>query len=136
VVELLITRGQIACAQDDYAQARARLAESVALGWPGGPHWLVATGLEQLARVAVAQGHAAQAAQLCAACAAWREAIGAPLPPYRRASYDATLAAVHHTLGEADFATAWAEGTAWRLDQAIAAALTAAPAVPGPPSGS
>jgi hypothetical protein len=127
VVELLITLGQIVCAQGDYARARAALAEGVALGWPGDPHLLVANGLEALAQLAAAQGQAAHAAQLCAACAAWRTEIGAPLPPYRHASYQAILAAARRTLGERDFAAAWAEGAAWPLHQAVSAALAADP---------
>jgi hypothetical protein len=127
VVELLITQGQIACAQGDYARAWAALAEGVALGWPGDPHLLVANGLEQLAHLAVAQGQAAHAARLCAACVAWRTEMDAPLPPCRRAGHEAMLAAARRTLGEDDFAAAWAEGTAWRLQQAVTAALAAAP---------
>ena len=125
VLELLITRGQIACAQGDYQRARAVLVEGVAQGWPGGPLWVVATGLEELARVALAEGQAGYAVRLCAATAAWRIDVGTPLPPYRRATYEATLAAARRTLGEDDFTLAWVEGAAWRLEEAIAALAAA-----------
>jgi predicted ATPase/DNA-binding SARP family transcriptional activator len=123
VVSLLITHGQIACASGEYAQAQALLVEALKRGWPGGPHWLVVTGLEELTRVELAAGKAARAAQLYAAAVCWRSQMEAPLQPYRRAALDATLAAARAALGEQAFAAAWAEGSAWPPEQAIAVAL-------------
>jgi predicted ATPase/DNA-binding SARP family transcriptional activator len=127
VIELLITQGQIACAQSDYGRARTLLAEGVALGWPAGPHWLVTTGLEELSRVWVAAGDVQHAVRLCGAAASWRASVVAPLQPYRLASYEANLHQARRALDSDDFTTSWAEGMAWRLEQAVVASTSISP---------
>jgi non-specific serine/threonine protein kinase len=101
VAETLITLAKLACDQGDYQQARRHLIESLALGWPAGPYWLAAAALEELSRAAVASGHATDAARLSAATSQWRRATGVPLPPYRRAACDATLAEARRMLDTA-----------------------------------
>jgi len=83
-------------------------------GWPAGPHYVVAAGLEEMARVAVALQQAALATRLCGAAAAWRHTMGTPLQPYRRASSERTLQDARAALGDCDFAAAWAAGEALR----------------------
>jgi hypothetical protein len=49
--------------------------------------------------------------------------MDAPLQPYRRAKFEATLTTILDALGAVGFATAWAEGAAWKPDRAVAAVL-------------
>jgi hypothetical protein len=62
-------------------------------------------------------------ARLLAASDAAREPMGYPRPAINQPDTDATLAAVRAALGEAGFTSAWAEGRAMPLEQAIALAL-------------
>ena len=54
-------------------------------------------------------------------------ASGAPLPPAERADYEKRLAAVRASLGDAAWASLWAEGHEMTLAQAVALALSEGP---------
>jgi DNA-binding NarL/FixJ family response regulator len=55
------------------------------------------------------------------AAEALREAIGTPLPPVERATYERSIAAARAQLGEEAFAAAWQEGRTMTLEQVLAA---------------
>jgi hypothetical protein len=76
-----------------------------------------------MAAIDVAERQPARAAHLFGAASALREALGAPLPPPDRPTYDCALESARGQLGKQAFATAWAEGQAMTLEQAIAFAL-------------
>jgi hypothetical protein len=88
--------------------------------------------LEGLALVLAEQGQrpagARRAARLLGAAEATRRALGAPRPPIERAEQEATVLAARAALDEAAFATAWAEGEALSLEEAVAEALAEEPA--------
>jgi hypothetical protein len=115
--------GKMACDKGDYGQAGAQLKESLALRQESKSRRGIASVLEGLAKLTVAQQQAKLAAQLLGAAEALREAIGTPLLPDERADYEQTLAAARTALGEEAFARVWAEGRATPLEQVISNVL-------------
>jgi predicted ATPase/DNA-binding SARP family transcriptional activator len=127
--------GRVARQQGELARAGALLTESLRLRQGGATNDILES-LEGLAGLAVAEEHqhmghperVLRAVRLLSAAAATRDVLGLPLPPGDRAAYERDVAAVHNQLDQATFATAWAEGQALTLEQAIAEALTEEPA--------
>jgi len=81
----------------------------------------IAASLEGLAALEAGQGAPSLAARLWGAAEALREAIGAPIYPVYRASYEQAVANVRIMLGEQAFRMAWTEGRNMTPEQALAA---------------
>jgi predicted ATPase/transcriptional regulator with XRE-family HTH domain len=128
LLELIISSGLLACERGDYRRAKGILREALTLGWPAGPYWKVATALEEVARVTVAEADPETAARLLGATGEWRLRMEAPVPPYRWASVEAASELSRAALGGHAFARARAKGALLRPDAAVALAL-------GPPTG-
>jgi tetratricopeptide (TPR) repeat protein len=79
----------------------------------------IAECFEVLALV-VTQAQQQRAVRLFATAEALRVAIGAPIPASDRAERDSALANLRRALGDAAFATAWAEGEDLTPEQAVA----------------
>ena len=125
----LTNLGNVACKQGDRRWATVLFAESLALSQAMGNKLCIAESLAGLATVACMQAPrsvgARRAAKLCGVVAALRVAINAPLAPADQVEFDATLSVARQELGKERCASAWAEGQAMAMDQAIAYALDA-----------
>jgi predicted ATPase/DNA-binding SARP family transcriptional activator len=115
--------GQVAHRQGNDEAAHSQYEQALLLyrevkSQPG-----IAKSLLRLASLATMRGRARRAAGLFGAAEALREALGAPLPPAEQGDYERDLAAVHAALGVEAFTSAWAEGRALTLEQAVRVAL-------------
>jgi predicted ATPase/class 3 adenylate cyclase len=126
--ESLSFLARIASERGDYSSARALSNECLAIAKESGDRELLASGLERLAGVIAAQQsevtstqQALWAVKLWGAAESLREAIGAPIPPLERATYERAVNAMRTQLGEEVFITTWDEGRNMTSDQALAA---------------
>jgi len=118
--------GHLAHQQGNYALAKTRYREALALYRTFGSPTYTAWCLEGLAATLCAEGRDASATRLCAAAAALREQAQTPLPPAEREAFEQTVASAQAALDEPTFGAEWAAGSAFTQDEAIDDALSAA----------
>jgi predicted ATPase/class 3 adenylate cyclase len=113
--------GHIAVAEGDYARARACYLESLAARQAFAFFGVgLAFTLSGCANLTAALGKHTRAARLAGAAARLCEADGVPPQRVQEAGIAARLDASRRAIGEAAFASAWAEGQALSRDEAVA----------------
>ncbi len=116
--------------QGKNAEACCLYGESIKMFQELGHKRGIARVLELLAASAAAQSNAEQSLRLAGAAAALRQRLGAPLTPAEQPRLEKALEFARRTLDSAAGLTAWMEGWAMPVDQAVEEALNSA-AEPG-----
>jgi len=120
--------GQLAVRQGDLATARAHYEASLGhqQGWRA-LYW-APSSLAGLAAVAAAAGQAGRSLRLAGAATALGEAAALRLPGPEQEVLEGTIEAARAALDERAAPSAWAEGQAMTLEEAVALALEGDPA--------
>jgi predicted ATPase len=109
--------------QGNDAEARRLYGESIRMFQELGHKRGIARALECLAASAAAQSNAEQSLHLAGAAAALRQRLGAPLTPAEQPRLEKALEFARRTLGNAAGLTAWMEGWAMPVEEAVREAL-------------
>src|SRR5947209_10153286 len=116
--------------QGNYATARTSYEACLELLQEVGDREFLASCLEELAAVVVAQETEKRsvseifwAAQLWGAAERLREAISAPIPPVHRAAYEQAVALACSRIGQKAFRAVWTQGRSMTPQQALATRL-------------
>jgi predicted ATPase/class 3 adenylate cyclase len=120
----LYSLGLVTLVGGDFARALGLFKEAMAISRGLGHKISIAHCMDGMAGAWGAQGDTERAALLFGAAAAWRDKIGAAVPPAFRFGYDQNIAAVRQALGEAGFDAKWEEGQKMTFEEAITFALT------------
>jgi len=116
----LTTRARVAIAQGEPDQAERDAHDALAIAAEIEAHLGVPDILECLAVVVGHAGSHREAARLFGAAEAIRERMGAVRFKIWDTGHDASVAVFRDALGEGDFESAWAEGAALSVEEAIA----------------
>ena len=119
IASTLSDLASLSCDQGNNAEARRLYGESIKLFQGLGYKRGIARALECLAVNAAAQSNAEQSLRLAGAAGALRQRLGAPVTPAEQARLEKALEFARRTLGDAAGLTAWMEGWAMPVEQAI-----------------
>ncbi len=123
IASALSDLASLSCDQGNDAEARRLYGESIRMFQELGHKRGIARALECLAASAAAQSNAEQSLHLAGAAAALRQRLGAPLTPSEQPRLEKALEFARRTLGNAAGLTAWMEGWAMPVEQAVREAL-------------
>jgi predicted ATPase/serine/threonine protein kinase len=124
IASALSDLASLSCDQGNNAEARRLYGESIKVFQELGHKRGVARALECLAVSAAAQSNAEQSLHWAGAAAALRQQLGVPLMPAEQRRLEKALEFARRTLGNAAGLTAWMEGWAMPVEQAIQEALS------------
>jgi predicted ATPase/class 3 adenylate cyclase/DNA-binding CsgD family transcriptional regulator len=116
----LTTRCRVAIAQSEPEQAERDAHEALAIAVGMQAFLGVSDTLECVAALAVESSSHREAARLFGAAHSIRQRMGAVRFKVWDASYEASVATLRNSISEADFDSAWTEGAALSIDEAIA----------------
>jgi len=123
IASALSDLASLSCDLGNDAEARRLYGESIRMFKELGHQRGIARTLESLAASAAAQSNAKQSLHLAGAAAALRQRLGAPLTPAEQPRLEKALEFARRTLGNAAGLTAWMEGWAMPVEQAVREAL-------------
>jgi tetratricopeptide (TPR) repeat protein len=130
VCSSLLTLGFALLELGDQSEAAVKIGEGLAIARELGFKEVLAEGLVAFATVAARQDDHERAARLLGAHKTLHDPLETVLGPFELAAHDRVLASVTQALDEQTLATAWAEGRALDLEQALDYALDRSPASP------
>src|SRR5579863_2856456 len=135
IASVLSDLASLSCDRGNNAEARRLYGESIKVFQELGHKRGIARALECLAVSAAAQSNAEQSLHWAGAAAALRQQLGVPLTPAEQRRLEKALEFARRTLGNAAGLTAWMEGWAMPVEQAVQEALNCdAESVPPPRS--
>jgi len=123
IASALSDLASLSCDQGNNAEARRLYGESIKMFEELGYKRGIARALECLAVSAVAQSNPEQSLHLAGAAAALRQRLGVPLISAEQQRLEKALEFARRTLGNAAGLTAWMEGWAMPVEQAVQEAL-------------
>ena len=127
IASTLSDLASLSCDRGDNAEARRLYGQSIKMFQELDHKRGIARTLECLAVSAAAQSNAEQALHSAGAAAALRQRLGAPLTPVEHASLEKALEFARRSLGGTAGLTAWMEGWAMPIEEAVAEALSCDP---------